>query len=324
MVSVVVHHGNSPLLADLLETSDGAVEIVQTAPYVIPAKPSASCRSSCRQRIEHVVLSGNVDPESSGVLARLVDIELGGHARGASYLGEVVVVSALAEGDDLLVKTLDSLHGVGVAAVYYKLAGGLLRKGAEALDDVLKRAEVVEVVGVNVEYHCRVGREFQEVILKLAGLADKYVAGAEPSRPADCRQLAADKAAFDEYKTAQKAEAERLLQEGDSDACATLVETAVAAIDDLAYNEGANLAANKSVIDAIIAQLTDDLAAQRASEGAASYQSRPCPICGKTHSAGGVDNMLGEFHWYTYMFKYIFYSFLSIMGYDAPYAALKA
>ena len=94
----------------------------------------------------------------------------------------------------------------------------------------------------------------------IAPLADALAA----QRAAD--QLAADKAAFDAYKTEQKAAADALAQEGDSEAAQKIITDAKAAIDALTYDESKTLAENKAAVDAIIAPLADALAAQRAAD----------------------------------------------------------
>ena len=76
-------------------------------------------------------------------------------------------------------------------------------------------------------------------------------------------EIAADRATFEDYKAEQKAAADALAQEGDSDACAALIETAKAAIDNVTYNEDKSLAENEALVDNILTKLADDLAAQR-------------------------------------------------------------
>lgn len=76
-------------------------------------------------------------------------------------------------------------------------------------------------------------------------------------------QLVADIAAFVEYKTTQKTAADALAQEGDSEACLTLISDAKADIDALEYDETKTLEENKAAIDAIIKSLAEALAVQR-------------------------------------------------------------
>ena len=91
------------------------------------------------------------------------------------------------------------------------------------------------------------------------------------------QQLAADKAAYEAYKTQKLDVADTLAAEGDSEACLELISAAKTAIEALTYDEAKSLDDNKNDVDAIIEQLTKDLAAQRdadkkAAELAASRQ----------------------------------------------------
>ncbi|MDO4500921.1 MAG: hypothetical protein Q4B60_06585 [Erysipelotrichaceae bacterium] len=66
------------------------------------------------------------------------------------------------------------------------------------------------------------------------------------------------------YKTTKKAAADALALDTDTAAAATLITNAKEAIDNYTYNTSKTLAENKAAIDAIVTQLTTDLANQRA------------------------------------------------------------
>ena len=83
------------------------------------------------------------------------------------------------------------------------------------------------------------------------------------AKDAAAEQLVKDKAAFAEYKVTQKAAADALGQEGDSDACKKLISDAKALIDGMTFDESKSLAMNKMPIDATIQKLATDLVAQR-------------------------------------------------------------
>ncbi|MBQ7712332.1 MAG: hypothetical protein IJT69_00800, partial [Clostridia bacterium] len=85
---------------------------------------------------------------------------------------------------------------------------------------------------------------------------------------ADALALQRDKEAFEAYKPTKKGAADALALEGDSAACEDLIADAKAAIDDLDYDEEKDLAANKALIDDIVADLADALAAQRDEDAA--------------------------------------------------------
>ena len=76
-------------------------------------------------------------------------------------------------------------------------------------------------------------------------------------------QLAANKAAFEAYKTEQKTAADNKALSGDSQACLDLISAAKTAIDNLPYDESKSLEQNKAAVDAILTKLEADLAAQR-------------------------------------------------------------
>ena len=86
----------------------------------------------------------------------------------------------------------------------------------------------------------------------------------EAQRTAD--QLAADKAAFDQYKTEQIEDVEGLAEEGDSEAAQQIIADAKAAIEALEYDESKSLEENKAAVDAVVAPVADALDEQRAAD----------------------------------------------------------
>ena len=83
-------------------------------------------------------------------------------------------------------------------------------------------------------------------------------------------QLAADKAAFDEFKAEQIATVEALAAEGDSEASQQIIAEAVAAIEALEYDEEKTLDENKAAVDELVAPVAEALDAQRAAEALAA------------------------------------------------------
>lgn len=73
----------------------------------------------------------------------------------------------------------------------------------------------------------------------------------------------ADKAALEDYKTAQKTVADNLQQDGDSEASKKLIADTKVAIDAVSYNNNKTLEENKTVVDAIVDKLKEDLSQQR-------------------------------------------------------------
>ena len=82
--------------------------------------------------------------------------------------------------------------------------------------------------------------------------------------------LAADKAAFDEFKAEQIAAVEALAAEGDSEASQQIIAEAVAAIEALEYDEEKTLDENKAAVDELVAPVAEALDAQRAAEALAA------------------------------------------------------
>ena len=91
-------------------------------------------------------------------------------------------------------------------------------------------------------------------------------------RAADA-QLAADKAAFDDYKAEQKAAVEAMAEEGDSTDAQQIIAAAAAAIDALTYDEAKTLDENKAAADEI-ADIADALTAQRAADALAEAKEQ--------------------------------------------------
>ncbi len=103
-------------------------------------------------------------------------------------------------------------------------------------------------------------------------------------------KLAEDKAAFDEYKQAQKEAAAELAEEGDSEECAALIKAAQYAIDELTYDESKPLDENKAAVDekANLTQLAEDLEEQRGADAAAADsdvypEADLCPLDSENH-----------------------------------------
>ncbi|MBR1414867.1 MAG: hypothetical protein IJ570_03270 [Prevotella sp.] len=86
-------------------------------------------------------------------------------------------------------------------------------------------------------------------------------------------ELAANKAAFDEYKAEQEAASKALAEDGDSEASQKLIADAVAAIEALTYDEAKTLDENKAAVDEIVAALKENLAAQREADEAAANKA---------------------------------------------------
>lgn len=76
-------------------------------------------------------------------------------------------------------------------------------------------------------------------------------------------RLAADKAAFDDYKTELKKQADALALDGDSAACSALIEVAKAKLDATDYDESISLLYNKASAEETLKELKIALAAQR-------------------------------------------------------------
>ena len=79
-------------------------------------------------------------------------------------------------------------------------------------------------------------------------------------------QLITDKATFEEYKATAVDSCAALAEEGDSGTCLRLIADVQATISALEYDESKSLEENKVIIDAIVAQLSADLNAQRAKD----------------------------------------------------------
>ena len=128
--------------------------------------------------------------------------------------------------------------------------------------------------------------------------------------------LAADKAAFDDYKAGQKAAVEAMAEAGDSAAAQQIIADAAAAIEALTYDEAKTLDENKAAVDDA-ADIADALAAQRAADetpdapGAADGE-QICPYCGETYS-GALGAVITALHGVIWLLCKMF-------GLDNPFA----
>ena len=98
-----------------------------------------------------------------------------------------------AEGDQLAAQRLERLHRVAVVEVGDDLARGrhLGGEGPEGLLHILQPGEIVQVVGVHVQYHGHRGVEGEEGVVILAALEDDGVPAAHAVPRVQQRQRAA-------------------------------------------------------------------------------------------------------------------------------------
>ncbi|MBQ6119310.1 MAG: leucine-rich repeat protein, partial [Clostridia bacterium] len=160
-----------------------------------------------------------------------------------------------------------------------------------AAENAYKALEVEALIGLigTVEYTDECKEKIDAAQAAFATLTD---AQQELVAPAAVATLTDAVNAYDfaGYKEAQKDAADALKQEGDSAACKALVAQARAAIDALTYDKTATLIENKLAAAAIVAQLSEDLIAQRKAEAAtATGSGSVCPYCGKKHGVAPGD-----------------------------------
>ena len=83
---------------------------------------------------------------------------------------------------------------------------------------------------------------------------------------AAAEKLAADKAAFDQYKSEQKAIIEALIKEDDSDAVKDIIKKAISDIDALGYEEAISLDDNKEKLNTFVTSVNEVVEKQRAED----------------------------------------------------------
>ena len=86
------------------------------------------------------------------------------------------------------------------------------------------------------------------------------------SLKAAAEKLAADKSAFDKYKSEQKAIIETLVKEDDSDAVKEIIKKAISDIDALGYEEAISLDDNKVNINSFVTSVNEAVEKQRAED----------------------------------------------------------
>ena len=86
------------------------------------------------------------------------------------------------------------------------------------------------------------------------------------SLKAAAEKLAADKAAFDQYKSEQKAIIEALIKEDDSDAVKDIIKKAISDIDALGYEEAISLDDNKEKLNTFVTSVNEAVEKQRAED----------------------------------------------------------
>ena len=86
------------------------------------------------------------------------------------------------------------------------------------------------------------------------------------SLKAAAEKLAADKSAFDKYKSEQKAIIETLVKEDDSDAVKEIIKKAISDIDALGYEEAISLDDNKEKLNTFVTSVNETVEKQRAED----------------------------------------------------------
>ena len=86
------------------------------------------------------------------------------------------------------------------------------------------------------------------------------------SLKAAAEKLAADKAAFDQYKSEQKTIIEALIKEDDSDAVKDIIKKAISDIDALGYEEAISLDDNKEKLNTFVTSVNETVEKQRAED----------------------------------------------------------
>ena len=104
------------------------------------------------------------------------------------------------------------------------------------------------------------------------------------------------KEAFEEYRATLLTLAEALRREGDSEAVTAMIDDAVAALTDFAYDEAKTLAENEEALNDVLTRFADSVRAQRRAERQAELNKQPCSLCGEHHTGSLLNNFVGILH----------------------------
>ena len=194
MVGVVVRNGHAVHGALDLEASAGATEIPQPFSNLCKGQSHAVTGSNGCQCIEDVVLAWYLEGDFAQSFAVLHN---GKRRPGAGEVLDlhrtVIHTLAASEGNHLLaLDTLNCLEGIGVVAVVNDGLACHRSEGMEGLDDVFEGAEVVEVIGIDIQDDGGIGFELEVVIHELAGLTHENIARSHAAAAVNRRELAAD------------------------------------------------------------------------------------------------------------------------------------
>ena len=146
------------------------------------------------QRVPHVMLTGHAQGHAGKELAVVISVVT---AVGAVFITDITrrpfrVVRGRIPYDPFAGNALHRLRSVRVVRIDNQCAGCQLSKGTEGADDAVKGAEIVEMVGVDIEDDGYGGGHGQVMILKLARLADHDIAFSRPAVGPNQGQPSAD------------------------------------------------------------------------------------------------------------------------------------
>ena len=102
--------------------------------------------------------------------------------------------------------------------------------------------------------------------------------------------------AFEEYRESLLTLAEALRKDGDSEAVTALIDEAVAALTDYAYDETKTLAENQKALEDILYSYADAVKSQRKTERQDELNRQPCSLCGQHHTGSLLENLIGIIH----------------------------
>ena len=101
---------------------------------------------------------------------------------------------------------------------------------------------------------------------------------------------------FESYRATVLTQADAMRKDGDSEAVAALIDEAIAALTEYAYDEAKTLAENEKALNDLLSLFEGKISAQRKADRQEELNHRPCSLCHEHHTGSLLNNFIGVFH----------------------------
>ena len=194
MMSIVVHHPDTALLALRLEASLCPVEARERIPNLHKVDTRKPCDRNAGKRVEHIVPPRDIEGDTPHLRTALEHIEGDDGAVRLNIRRTIIRLRVDGIGNHASLRLCGDLPQDLIFKAEHRrpVLRHLIDECAERLDDLLHRAVVIHVIVLDVRHNGDVGTQLEEGAVALIRLGDKPAARAELRIRAEIGHLAAD------------------------------------------------------------------------------------------------------------------------------------